>query len=284
MSFTDSGDGTGYVSGTPQAGSGGQYPVTITASNGVGIPAVQDLAVTVDESPAITSANNWTSTIGVTSTFTVTTAAGYPAAYTLAELGTLPAGLSLSISGESATISGIPTGPPGDDPITLTASNGVAPDTVQTLILTVADANAVPLPLTPPVGGGVITGVPAATHPGESFTATASGFAPGAPITWGIYSSPQNLASTIADSSGMASAQVTIPAGFVGVHTVVAIGVAPDGSSLADSATTTVTSPTTLAQLPTTGAPLGASPDAALLLLGIGILLMLAARLRRRRA
>jgi hypothetical protein len=283
LSFTDSGDGTGYVSGTPRVGSGGDYPVTIAASNGVGTPALQNLDLTVNESPAITSPNNWTSTIGVTSSFTVTTAPGYPTAYSLTDSGALPPGLSLTLSGDSATVSGVPTGLPGDYPITLTASNGVAPDTVQTLTLTVAGASAVPLPLLPPVGGGVITGVPAATHPGQSFTATASGFAAGAPITWGIYSSPQNLASTIADSAGMASAQITIPAGFAGVHTIVVTGIAPDGSSFVASATTTVTARATPAQLPTTGASLGTSPAAAALLLGIGILFVLVARLRRRR-
>ena len=312
LSFTDSGDGTGYVSGTPTAGSGGQYPVTITASNGVGTPTVQNLDVTVDESPAITSVDNWTSTIGVTSTFDITTGPGYPTAYSLAESGALPSGLSLNISGHSAIISGVPTGVPGEYPITLTASNGVVPDAMQTLTLTVAAAVAVPLPLVPPAGGDGVSGVPANTNPGQSFTATASGFAPGAPITWGIYSSPRTLANTVADSTGTATAVLTIPAGFQGLHTIVATGIAPDGSSLVVSITTIVATPATtpvatpgttpvttpgttsgsptvttpdtpLARLPLTGSSLGMLPDLAILLLAMGFLLVLAARLRRRR-
>jgi Putative Ig domain len=284
LSFSDNGDGTGTLSGSPGVGSGGDYPVTISASNGVGTAAIQQLDITVNEQPTITSADTASATIGVTSSFTVTTTPGYPIAYTLSESGALPPGLSLTIVGGSATISGVPTGLPGDFPITLTASNGVAPDTVQTLALTVANAAAVPLPLIPPIGGGGVSGVPANTHPGESFTVTASGFAAGAPITWGIYSSPRTLASTVADGTGTATVPITIPAGFAGLHTIVATGIAPDGSSLVASATTTVTTPsTTLAQLPTTGTSLGTSPDAAVLLLGLGMLFVLVARLRRRR-
>jgi predicted secreted protein len=283
LSFVDNGDGTGTLSGTPLTGSGAQYPVTITATNGIGTAAVEDLAITVDESPAITSADTATSTIGVTSSFTVTTGPGFPVVYSLTGSGALPPGLSMTISGGSATISGVATGPAADYPITLTASNGIAPDTVQTLTLSVTDAPAVPLPLTPPVGGGALDGVPAQSHPRESFTASATGFAPGAPITWGIYSSALTLASSFADSAGNASAQLTIPAGFAGLHTIVASGLAPNGSAYILSASTTVATPISLAQLPSTGEGVGTSPYTAMLLLGLGLVLVLAVSLRRKR-
>ena len=34
MTFTDNGDGTATLAGTPAAGTGGTYPLTITAANG----------------------------------------------------------------------------------------------------------------------------------------------------------------------------------------------------------------------------------------------------------
>jgi hypothetical protein len=283
LSFTDNGDGTGTLIGTPQTGSGGDYPVTISASNGVGTAAVQQLDITVNEQPTITSADSASATIGVNSSFTVTTAPGYPAAYTLSESGALPPGLSLAIAGGSATISGIPTGPALSYPITLIASNGIAPDTVQTLTFAIVAAAAVPLPLAAPVGGNGINGVPTATHPGESFTASTTGFAAGAPITWGIFSSAQVLTTSVADLSGGATATLTIPAGFTGLHTVVATGVAPDGLPLVVSATTTVIDPAATASLPATGVAVGTSPAAAILMLALGLALVFIVRLRRRR-
>jgi hypothetical protein len=281
LSFTDFGDGTGSFSGTPDAGSGGQYPVTITASNGVGTPAVQDLDITVNEPPAITSPDTWTSTIGVTSSFTVTTSPGYPSPYTLSDSGTMPAGLTLALSGDSATISGIPTGPAGNYPITLTATNGIDPDTVQILTVTVAAASPVPLPSVAPPGSGALVGVPTTSHPRESFSATASGFAPGAPITWAIYSTARTLTTSVADANGDATARLTIPAGLSGLHTIVAAGIAPDGSPLFVTATTTVIAPTSTTALSSTGVSVGTLPLAALLLLLVGLGLMLAVRLRR---
>ena len=35
VTFTDNGDGTATLAGTPAAGTGGSYPLTFTASNGV---------------------------------------------------------------------------------------------------------------------------------------------------------------------------------------------------------------------------------------------------------
>nr|MDA8358020.1 putative Ig domain-containing protein [Actinomycetota bacterium] len=45
MTFVYNGNGTATVSGTPPAGTTGTYPVTVTASNGVGTPAVQQLSL-----------------------------------------------------------------------------------------------------------------------------------------------------------------------------------------------------------------------------------------------
>jgi hypothetical protein len=47
VSFMDNLDGTATLSGTPQTGTAGTYPLTITASNGIGPPASQTLTLTV---------------------------------------------------------------------------------------------------------------------------------------------------------------------------------------------------------------------------------------------
>ena len=51
---------TGVLSGTPAAGTGGLYAITITASNGVLPNATQSFSLTVDQAPAITSASSTT--------------------------------------------------------------------------------------------------------------------------------------------------------------------------------------------------------------------------------
>ena len=76
MSFTDNGDGTATLAGTPASGTWGSYPLTITASNGVSPDATQTFTLTVDAAaaaPVITSADAATFAAGHAGTFTVTT-------------------------------------------------------------------------------------------------------------------------------------------------------------------------------------------------------------------
>jgi hypothetical protein len=55
LAFTDNGDGTADLTGTPVAGSAGAYQVTVTADNGVSPTATQDLTVTVGPDGSTTS-------------------------------------------------------------------------------------------------------------------------------------------------------------------------------------------------------------------------------------
>ena len=74
MTFTDNGDGTATLAGTPAAGTGGSYPLTITAANGTAPDATQAFTLTVNQAPAITSGDSATAfTVGTAGTFTVTT-------------------------------------------------------------------------------------------------------------------------------------------------------------------------------------------------------------------
>jgi uncharacterized repeat protein (TIGR03803 family) len=51
VTFTDNGDGTATIAGTPAAGTGGVYPLTIAAVNGVAPDAMQPFTLTVHEPP-----------------------------------------------------------------------------------------------------------------------------------------------------------------------------------------------------------------------------------------
>ncbi len=129
----------GLLSGTPAAGSGGVYPLTITASNGFGSDDVQSFTLEVNEAPAITSANAATFTVGSAGSFSVA-ASGYPAP-TLSVSGTLPNGVSLSAAG---VLSGTPAaGSGGTYPLSITASNGIGNDATQSFTLTVNEAPAI---------------------------------------------------------------------------------------------------------------------------------------------
>src|SRR5467141_2547920 len=126
---------TGTLSGTPAAGSGGTYSFTIIAHNGAGADGTQTFTLTVDQAPAITSANSATFVLGFAGTFTVT-ATGFPAP-TLSETGTLPTGVTFTAA--TGMLSGTPAaGTIGTYPITITAQNGISPNAAQSFTLNVA--------------------------------------------------------------------------------------------------------------------------------------------------
>jgi hypothetical protein len=127
----------GVLSGTPGAGTGGNYAITITAQNGVLPNGTQNFTLTVDQAPAITSATSATFRVGVAGNFTVT-ATGFPAP-TISESGTLPSGVTFNSS--THVLSGTPAaGTAGNYPISFTAHNGVGTDATQNFTLTVSAA------------------------------------------------------------------------------------------------------------------------------------------------
>jgi hypothetical protein len=145
VTFVDNGNGTGKLSGTPGAGTNGTYPITFTATNGVGSPASQSFTLTVNTAPVITSANKTTFTVGTAGTFTVT-ATGTPAP-TITESGALPNGVTFTGGTGSANLSGTPAANTGGTyTITFTASNGVGTPATQTFTLTVDQAPAITSP------------------------------------------------------------------------------------------------------------------------------------------
>lgn len=112
---------------------GGVYPITITASNGVAPDYSVPFTLTVDQAPIFSPAMSATFRTGKAVSFPVTVI-GYPDP-TVAEAGALPAGLTFTSGGVIAGTPGAHTG--GVYKITLTASNGIAPDATQTFTITV---------------------------------------------------------------------------------------------------------------------------------------------------
>lgn len=133
LSFTDNGDGTGAISGTPATGTGGLYPVTITATSSQGTDS-ETFNIKVREAPVFTSSPSAAATTGTPFSFTAT-ASGYPAP-TITKTGALPKGVRYRAA--TATFSGTPrAGTAGTYTITLTARNRSGTVT-QTFTLTVS--------------------------------------------------------------------------------------------------------------------------------------------------
>src|SRR6266513_1200866 len=141
VTFTPLANGTATLSGTAVAGSEGVYFLTITAANGILPNAMQLFKLTVQDTapvlhaPAIISSASTTFTAGTEGIFTIHTT-GVPTA-TLSLTGTQPSWLSfIDNTDGTATLAGIPD--PGSNPsyaFTITATNGVSPDAVQSFTL-----------------------------------------------------------------------------------------------------------------------------------------------------
>ncbi|MHB1592568.1 MAG: putative Ig domain-containing protein [Streptosporangiaceae bacterium] len=99
------GSGYGEFVGAPAQGTGGRYPITLTASDGVGKPATQKFTLIVVQPPAFLSPFHVSFRAGTRKTFTIKTS-GYPFAR-LTESGKLPAGIVFRRGHHgTATISG----------------------------------------------------------------------------------------------------------------------------------------------------------------------------------
>jgi hypothetical protein len=146
VSFVPNTNGTATLSGTPAGGSGGTYPLIITAANGTPPDAVQNFTLTVQatppvlHAPAITSANAKTFTVGSPGTFTVTTTGTPTSQVTL--IGPQPSWLSyVDNTNGTATLSGTPDSESDASySFTITAANGVLPNATQAFVLTVKQA------------------------------------------------------------------------------------------------------------------------------------------------
>ena len=149
------------IAGTPDAGTAGSYPLTITTISAAGVQT-QDLVLTVAIPPQFTSPASAIAVTGTPFTFAVTTT-GSPAP-TVALTGTLPTGVVFDSA--TATLSGAASAATAGQqfPVTLTATNvgGVA---TQQFVLTVHSLPA----FTSATAAIAVTGTP------FSFAVTATG-------------------------------------------------------------------------------------------------------------
>jgi uncharacterized repeat protein (TIGR01451 family) len=149
VSLTDNHNGTFTLGGTPNAGTGGIWTFTLKAHNGVSPDDVtQTFTLTVNEAPRITSANSTSFPVATAGTFTVNIAHCFSsgtAQFTptvSVPSGTLPTGVTFTdnhngtaTQNATATISYNGLGTAGRYTFTITASNGVSPDAMQTFTL-----------------------------------------------------------------------------------------------------------------------------------------------------
>ncbi|MGZ4799429.1 MAG: putative Ig domain-containing protein [Acidimicrobiia bacterium] len=187
----------GVLSGTPTTA--GSFPITVTASNGITPNAVKTFTLVINPASV---APNFTGTppggtVGTPYSFAFTGITGSPApTFTLSP--TPVSGITISAAG---VLSGTPT-TAGSFPITVTASNGVAPNAVKTFTLVIAPAGVAPNFTGTPNGGTVgtpysfaftgITGSPAPTFalsptPVSGITISAAGVLSGTPTTAGSF-------------------------------------------------------------------------------------------------
>jgi hypothetical protein len=251
VSFTDNRNGTATIAGTPTAA--GAFPITIKASNGTAPDATQSFTLTVTAPPAITSPNTATFISDVAGqSFTVTTT-GYPTA-TITKTGALPAGMTFTDNRNgTATIAGTPSVPASTDfALTITASNGIAPNATQSFTLKVTKVAAVALPAKPPLPNGLLLGVPLKVKAGQVITVTGSGYKPGAPIELGWYLPRTVITHTVANAAGNFSTTLVVP-NQLGVKALYASGLGSNGKARYLAAPTLVNKATASSISPSSG-------------------------------
>jgi IPT/TIG domain/Putative Ig domain len=201
--------GTASISGTPQAGTNGVYPIAITASNGVAPSAAQDFELIVG--PAITSPEYATTIVASPFTFEITTAG--PGFESISESGKLPSGLYFYNDHDGgAHIAGTPEADSGGTyHDTITAKFDVG-GTVQTIVQHLTLVIDQPLQITSPAHFTL--------HVGEAFrsSVTTVGF-PGATNITEIGALPDGISFDYA--GGSAATLSGLPdAGTEGVYSV----------------------------------------------------------------
>lgn len=200
LSFTPGADGTATISGTAAAGAGGDYPIQLTATNPNGT-ATQDLTVTVDPMPSVTSPSTATFTAKVGGYFALT-ASGSPAP-SFTESGAIPSGLVFADhGGGTASISGKPGATSGGRYlVTITVDNGRASPSSQTLEITVNDPPSLVAVAEPGNLSDYVNAPIAPLHSSET-----NGIAP---VTWSATGLPSGL--RVDPSSGAVAGTPTTP-------------------------------------------------------------------------
>ncbi len=176
VTFTDNGDGTGTLGGTPAVGTGGDYTITVTATNEAG-SGDTTIELTIHEAPKLSGPSAATYEVGeVGGPDLFEQTAGHPAA-DLSTNSDLPDGVEFTpLPNGQGTIGGTPApGTGGLWPITIRGSNGTPPDPTWPFLLTVNEGPA----LTGPDAASFTVGTlsssgefSASGHPAPTLSAT----------------------------------------------------------------------------------------------------------------
>ncbi len=228
VTFTDNGNGTATLSGTPATGASSSYPITIAAGNGVSPTASQSFTLTVNPAPVapvITSAGATTFAAGQAGTFTVTATGNPTAALSATSSPALPSGVTFTSNGNgTATLAGTPpAGSQGTYTLIITAHSSAGTAT-QSFILTVNSGLAITSANSATATPGralsftvTTTGTPAAAltrtgtlPPGITFTANANGTATLAGTPAATAKGPYPLTFTARNSTGTTSQAFTL--------------------------------------------------------------------------
>ena len=126
VNFTDNGNGTATLAGTPASGSGGVYVLTITAHNGIGSDSVQTFTLTVAAPPMIGESFGLANiSFGATTslTFTISNPNSGASLTGVAFTDTLPSGLIVATpNGLSGTCTGTTSAVSGSSTVSLSAA------------------------------------------------------------------------------------------------------------------------------------------------------------------
>ena len=233
LSLASTGAGKAKISGSAANGTGGVYPVTVTAANGVGSNVTADVSVTVNEAPELVGPTEARFVAGTANAIGFSSD-GYPQA-SVSYSGTLPAGLSFVDNGNgSATISGTAgSGAIGSYALTITATNGQSPDAVIHLTLDVV----------PPVSISTTTLPNAAYHTAYSAQVMATGGQPAYSFEVVAGALPAGLTM---NAFGQITGSVTANPGTYGFTVKVTDSAQPTGSSTKQLSITVVKGATTL--------------------------------------
>jgi hypothetical protein len=223
VNLTDNGDGTATLNGTPAAGTGGVYDITIMASNAYPPNATQSFTLTVNEAPSFSTAAAAALSTVQPGSFAIATN-GYPPA-TITESGSLPTGVTFAANGGNGTalLAGKPSAAAGGVyEVTLTAGNGISPEATQALEIIVGEPVSFASAATASFAVGsaghfavVAAGFPAPSlseqgklPPGVSFTDNGNGTATlaGTPAAGSQGTYPLTIVGTAAGSPAVAQA------------------------------------------------------------------------------
>lgn len=182
LTFTDNGDGTGTLSGTPAAGTGGVHTVRVTATNEAG-SAHADIEVEVAEAPELSGPTASTYTVGEPGGPDVFEQSGGHPVATISTDSELPSGVGLTDNGDgTGTLAGTPAPATGGEyDVTVEGSNGVGPDATWPFALTVNEAPSVDVAAATTARVGTTTGIDLAVagfpHPEVSAEGLPAGLA-----------------------------------------------------------------------------------------------------------